>query len=207
MNTTKRPLLLTCSIIAALATSQAIAQENHVKIYGGAAYVAPMSDSDVTFGTVSDAVQAQQQIGWNFGLEGRFNDWFGIEIDYVNATQDVDFAGIDIGQTDFSPLTATFNIHVVHTTVVDFYFGPSYSYVNWGDIEFNQEGQALFSTNGLGTDSQNAWGVSLGLDIGLGKHFAFTGGLRYIDTDLELEGGPSIAVNPLVGRLGIALRF
>lgn len=198
---------MACSIVAVAASSQAIAQENYIKLYGGAAYVAPLSESDITFESVSDAVQAQQQVGWNFGFEGRFNDWFGLEIDYVNATQDVDFGGMDIGSTDFSPLTATLNIHVVHTTLVDFYLGPSYSYVSWGDIELNQEGQGLFSTTGLGTDSQNAWGVSLGLDIGLGKHFAFTGGLRYIDTDLELANGPSIAVNPLVGRLGIALRF
>jgi hypothetical protein len=78
-----------------------------------------MSESDVNVGTISDAVQAQQHVGWNFGFEGRFNDWFGIEIDYVRATQDVDFGSQTIGTTDFSPLSATFNIHVVHTTVVD----------------------------------------------------------------------------------------
>jgi hypothetical protein len=198
--------------IAAFAGSSALAddsdtQQTHVKLYGGAAYVAPMSDSDVTFGTVTDAVQAEDQIGWNFGIEGRFTKWFGLELDYVNATQDIEFGGSVIGSTTFAPLTATFNIHVVHSTIVDFYVGPSYSYVNWGDIELNQEGQTFFSTDGLGTDSENGWGVSLGLDIGLGKHFAFTGGLRYIDVPIVVQGGGSANVNPLVGRLGVAVRF
>jgi hypothetical protein len=82
-------------------------QETHFKIYGGPAYVAPMSDSDVTFGSVTETVEAEKQVGWNLGFEGRFNKWFGIEVDYVDANQDIDFGGTTIGDTNFSPLTAT----------------------------------------------------------------------------------------------------
>jgi outer membrane protein W len=197
-----------CVAVACLGASSAYADEDiHVKIYGGAAYVAPMSDSDVTLGTVTDTVQAEKQVGWNFGIEGRFGKWVGLEVDYVNADEDVQFGGTTIGTANFSPLSATLNIHVVHTTIVDFYVGPSYSYVNWGDIKLNQDGQAFFSTTGLATDSSNGWGAALGLDIGFGKHFAITGGLRYIDVPLQVQGGSSVAVNPLVGRLGVALRF
>lgn len=207
MTTAKRLLCAASLSLASVAASTAMAQDTHFKFFGGAAYVAPLNESDVTVGSVTDAVKAQEQVGWNFGIEGRFNNWLGLEVDYVRATQDVEFGGQTIGSTDFSPLTASFNIHVVHTTVVDFYLGPSYSYVNWGDIELNQAGQGFFSTNGLGTDSANAWGINLGLDIGFGKHFALTGGLRYIDTNLDTEAGPSFAVDPLVGRLGVAFRF
>jgi hypothetical protein len=207
MTTRTASIVASCLGLVAVAATPARAPDTHFKFYGGAAYVAPLSESDITVGSVTDAVKAQQQVGWNFGIEGRFNKWLGLEVDYDKATQDVDYGGQTIGKTDFSPLTASLNIHVVHTTVVDFYLGPSYSYVNWGDIEFNQAGQGIFSTNGQGTDSDNAWGIGLGLDIGFGKHFALTGGLRYLDTNLTLSGGPKIAVNPLVGRLGVAVRF
>ena len=178
------------------------AQETHFKVYGGPAYVAPMSSSDVTFGSFTDTVEAEKQVGWNLGFEARFGRLMGIEVDYVNATQDVTFGSTTIGETEFSPLTVTLNFHLIHTEVVDFYVWPSYSYVNWGNIHLNTEGGTIFESNDLGTDSANGWGVSAGLDVGLGKHFAITGGLKYLNVDLELQNGPSVAMNPLVARLG-----
>src|SRR5258705_1057302 len=77
------------------------AQDTPFKISLGPAYVAPMSDSDVTFGSISDTIKAEQQIGWNVGLEGRFTNWLGLEVDYVNANQDVTFAGSTIGDATF----------------------------------------------------------------------------------------------------------
>jgi len=200
---------IACCAVACTFGSSARAQDNHFKIYGGPAYVAPMSDENVTLGSITDTIQAETQIGWNLGIEGRFNDWFGIELDYVNANEDVSFGGTTIGDTNFSPLTATFNIHVVHTTVVDFYLGPSYSYVNWGDIHLNTTGQTFPEFTGsseIGTDSAHGWGVSLGLDVGW-KHFVFTGGLKYLNVSLEPQGFSSIPVNPLVARLGVGFRF
>src|SRR5262245_940298 len=60
----------------------------HFKIYGGPAYVSPLDDDDITFGTVTDSLEGQSHVGWNLGLEGRFNKLLGIELDYVNANQD-----------------------------------------------------------------------------------------------------------------------
>jgi outer membrane protein W len=165
-----------------------------------------MSEGDTSFESIEAAVKAEDNVGWNVGIEGRFNKWLGLELDYVRANQDVSFGGTVIGDANFSPLTATFNFHVVHTNLVDFYFGPSYSYVDWGDIKFNQEGQTLFSTDGLATDSSKGWGIGTGIDIGW-KHFVFTAGLRYIDVSLEPQGSASTPVNPLVGRLGVGFRF
>jgi outer membrane protein W len=199
-------ILAACAIVVCAASS-AFAQDTHIKLYGGAAYVAPMSDSDITVGSITDTVQAEQQVGWNFGFEGRIGKWIGLELDYINATEDIQFGGTTLGSTAFDPLTFSVNFHLVHSKIVDFYFGPSYAYVSWGNIELNQAGQAYFSTNGLETDSANAWGLGLGLDIGLGKHFAFTGGLRYLDVAVEVQGGQSAAVDPLIGRLGVAIRF
>jgi hypothetical protein len=185
----------------------ALAQDTRFKLYAGPAYVAPMSDSDVTFGTVTDAVEAQEEVGWNFGAEFRWGRMMGLELDYVNATQDVSYGGATIGEADFSPLTATLNFHLIHTKVVDFYIGPSYSYINWGEIHLNANGGSLTGSSEIGTDSAQGWGASLGLDFGLGEHFAITGGLKYLNVDLEVQDGPSIAVNPLVARLGVAVRF
>jgi outer membrane protein W len=207
MTKTKLALLAVCLTTAGIAAREASAQDTHFKLYGGAAYVAPLSSEDVTVGSVTDAVQAEDQVGWNFGFEGRVIKLIGLELDYVNANQDISLDGTTIGSADFSPLTFSVNFHIVPTTIVDFYLGVSYAYVSWGDIQLNQTGETFFSTTGLTTESANAWGASLGLDIGLGKHFAFTAGLRYLDLPLEVTGGQSIAVNPLIGRLGVAVRF
>jgi outer membrane protein W len=200
-------IVIVCLGAAGIAEPSVLAQDTHFKIYGGAAYVAPMSDSDVTLDTVSDTIKAEQKVGWNFGIEGRFTPWIGLEVDYVHADQDVQLGGTTIGNVNFSPLTATFDIHVVHTKVVDFYLGPSYSYVNWGDIHLNADGAAIHGSSEIGTDSAHGWGVSLGLDIGLGKNFALQGGLKYLDVSLQPQGLSAVSVNPLVARLGVAVRF
>ena len=206
---TKHPILLATLALAAggLFGPPLLAQDTHFKIYGGAAYVAPSSDSDVTFGGITDTLKAERHVGWNLGVEGRFSHLMGIEVDYVRATQDVRFGGSTIGTADFSPLTATLDFHLVHTKIVDFYLGPSYSYVNWGAIHLNVDGNDITGSSEIGTDSAHGWGASMGLDIGLGKHFAITGGVKYLNVDLELRNGPAVGVHPLMARLGAAVRF
>lgn len=194
------------AVVIAVSPS-AQAQDTHVKFYAGPAYVAPLSDSDVTLGVISDTVKEEKKVGWNLGIEGRFTPWIGLEVDYVHADQDVTFGGSTIGNTTFSPLTATFNIHPVHTKVVDFYLGPSYSYVNWGEIHLNTNGGTINGSSTIGTDSTHGWGASVGLDIGLGKHFAICGGLKYLNVDLQMNNGQTADVKPLVARLNAAIRF
>lgn len=197
-----------CGIgMACLALAPASAQETNFKVYGGMGYVSPMGDSDVTFGSVTDSVEAEKRAGWDAGFEFR-GKLVGLEFDYMKTTHDVDFGGATIGETDFTPLTATLNFHLVHTNAVDFYLGPSYAYVNWGDVSLNGFGQSTTgSSSDVGTDSDHGWGASLGLDFGFGPHFAITGGLRYLNVDLKLDNNPAVSVNPLVARLGVALRF
>ena len=193
--------------VAGAVSPSARAQDTHVKFYGGPAYVAPMRDSDVTLGVISDTVKEEKQVGWNLGIEGRFTKWIGLEVDYIHANQDVTFGGSTIGDTTFSPLTATFNIHPVHTKVVDLYLGPSYSYVNWGEIHLNANGGTITGSSEIGTKSATSWGASLGLDIGIGKHFAICGGLKYLNVDLEMDNGQTADVKPLVARINAAIRF
>lgn len=180
----------------------------HFKIYVGPAYVAPMGEDDITFGSTTDAIKNQKHVGWNFGAEGRFGKLIGIELDYVNSNQDVEFAGSSIGDANFQPLTATLNFHLIPSKVFDLYVGPSYTYVNWGDVHLNVNGNSVTGQSGdLRTDSAKGWGASLGIDFGIGKYFAVTAGLKYLNVDMDLPGFGSSSVNPLVARLGVAGRF
>lgn len=201
----KRSGLLLFLAVAALAIQPAAAQDNSFKIYGGLAYISPLSEEDVDFGSVSDSVEASSEAGWNVGVEFRFSELFGLEIDVVHATQDIEFGGDTIADVDFTPVSATLNFHLINTSVVDFYLGPTAGYVIWGDIDFES---SSFSSSDEGTDNQFAWGAAVGLDIGFGGTFAITGGVRWLDVDLEPEeGNEEIGVDPLLSRLGVAFRF
>ena len=201
----KRALLLTlCAFVGAVGAASVRAEDHdygvkHFKFYAGPAYVSPLGEEDVTIGVITDSLQAQDHVGLNVGFEGRFGKLLGIELDYVNANQDVEFAGSTIGDTTFSPLTATLNFHFVPGDHFDLYLGPSYTYVNWGDIEGG--------TSTVGTESTHGWGVSLGMDISPWEHFGFYAGLKYLNADLELNNGQTASMNPLVGRLGALFRF
>lgn len=178
------------------------------KVYGGPAYVAPLNDSDVSFEAVTDSIAAQDHVGWNLGVEGRFARMIGIELDYVNASQEVEFGGTTIGETDFSPLTLTANFHLIPSKHFDFYIGPSFTWVNWGDIELDANGSDVVGDDfNAGLDSETGWGISTGIDFGFGNHFAIGAGLKWLNVGMTLSDGQEIDVEPLVARLTAAFRF
>jgi outer membrane protein W len=187
-----------------LAVSPLLAQDNSFKIYGGLAYVSPLSDENVDIDGVVDSLQASSEAGWNLGVEFRFNKLLGLELDGVHATQDIEFGGNTIADVDFTPLSATLDFHLIHTKVIDLYLGPTASYIIWGDINVKD---ANFGDDN-GADNQFAWGALVGLDIGFGKTFAITLGVRWLDVDLKPDGSSdSVGVDPLISRLGVAFRF
>ena len=180
----------------------------HFKVFGGPAYVAPLNDSDISFETVTDSIQAQDHIGWNLGFEWRFARLIGVELDYINAKQDGDFGGSTIGDTTFQPVTASANFHLIPSEHFDFYIGPSFSWVNWGDIKLSTSGSDIVPPGtDTGLDSNTAWGAQLGIDFGFGEHFAVGAGLRWINAEMELNNGQTISVEPLIARLTAAFRF
>jgi len=185
-----------------LGTTSAMADDPpRFKIFGGLSYVAPIGEDEITVDNIEDNVEESNEVGWTVGLEFRFNQILGLEMDYVNATNDVEFGGQVVGDVHMQPLSATLNFHLIPTKVVDLYIGPTASYFIWGDVD-------LGSTSGeFKTDNDVAWGASLGLEIGIGKTFALMGGLRWLNADIEPEGLDKIGVDPLFGRLGVALRF
>jgi len=203
----RRFAVLASLALAAAAFTPAAAQHDHVKIFGAASYISPLSEDHVTFGSVRQSVKNSDDLGWDFGVEGRFSKWIGLEVDYIHANENVKYNGTTIGKTDLSPLSATLDFHLVHSKVVDFYLGPTFSYVQWGDIRLNGPGSVFWGTNNLGTDSEHAYGASVGLDIGLGSHVAIVTGLRYLRLDLTPTGQQSAKIDPLFSRVGLAVRF
>lgn len=198
------PLIVLVMVAAAPA---AIAQGTGLKVYGAAGYVSPLSQEDITIHDVTESVKASSQVGWDVGVEIRLGKRMGLDLDYLNSTNDVKFGGTVIGKADFSPLGATLNFHLVHTRLIDFYVGPTYAWVNWGNVELNSAGSgATGGATTIATKDQNAWGATVGLDVGLGKRLAVVGSIRYLDVSLETDQGEA-GVNPLISRLGIALRF
>ena len=202
-----RKWMLATIVIALAMAVPAQAQDVKFKVFAAAASVSPLSDDNVTIGEVTDTIEASSQTGWDIGFEWRMSKLFGLEVDYLNATHDVDFGGTTIGETDFQPMSATLNFHLIHTKLIDFYLGPTVSYVNWGNIDLNEEGQDLTDELGIPTDSEVAYGASVGIDVGLGKSFAIVGGIRYLLVDLTPQDGDGVGVDPLIARVGVAFRF
>jgi outer membrane protein W len=199
----KRAVLVTlCAFAGAFGAASVRADDTikHFKIFAGPAYVAPLEEDDVTFGAVTDSLAAEEQVGWNAGFEGRITKLIGIELDYINSNQDLKFGSTTIGDTNFSPVTLTLNFHFGAGEHWDFYFGPSYAYINWSDIQ-------LTDNTELSTNTGHGWGASVGVDFFPWEHFGFYGGLRYLDANLEIDNGPSASENPLIARLGVAARF
>lgn len=183
--------------------SSVFAQGNSWKVFLAAAYVSPLDSNDVDLGTITDSVEASDELGWDVGGEFR-SKWFGIELDYLGVSHSVDTDTLsDIGDVDLALITGTFNIHLVHTKIIDFYFGPSVSWADWGDVSFDIPGQGSFDAS---TDSETAFGLSVGADFALIKTIAIVTGLRYIDLDLTAED-ETLSVNPLIARAGVAFRF
>jgi outer membrane protein W len=185
----------------ALAAMPALAQESSYdfKLFGGAAYVSPLSDSSLA--GVANSVEASSEYGWEIGGEWKTSDRLGLELAYLDATHDVEADGTVIGDISLRPWTFTANFHVVNGDTFNWYVGPTLSYVDWSDIELN-------SGASLAVDSETAYGISTGVDIGLGDTFAIQLGLRYLDASVEAPALPDdVSVDPLFMRVGVAFRF
>ena len=175
-------------------------QPYHTKIFVAASYVSPLSKSDQNFDGVEDSVEATEELGWEAGIAGRFNPLIGFELSYLKATQDVDFGGTKIGKADFEPISATLEFHLVPTEVVDFWIGPTVSWVHWGDLKLEDGDIKKGSTD-------TAYGATVGLDVGLGRNFAITGAVRYLNAKADWGDFKDAKVDPLFARLGVAIRF
>jgi outer membrane protein W len=192
---------LALGVAAALATTPASAQESgyDFKLFGGAAYVAPLSDSSLA--GLADTVEASTEYGWEIGGEWKPSDRFGLEMAYFDAEHDVEADGTVIGDIDLRPLTFTANFHLVNRNAFNWYVGPTVAYIDWSDVR-------LAGGASLPVDSETTYGVSTGVDIGIGETFAIQLGLRWLDASVESPVLPNdVGVDPLFTRIGVAFRF
>ena len=70
----------------------------------------------------------------------------------------------------------------------------------------------LFRSNGTArtakVDAKLGYGFTVGGDLPLGHTLALTSGVRWLKLDATSKALPTtVAVDPLIARLGIALRF
>jgi outer membrane protein W len=189
------------AVAAALLAKPSSAQEDgyDFKLFGGAAYVAPLSDSSLA--GLADSVEASTEYGWEIGGEWKPSARLGLEVAYFDAEHDVEADGTVIGDIDLRPLTFTANFHLVDRESFNWYVGPTIAYVDWSDVR-------LAGGGSLDVDSETTYGVSTGIDIGLGDTVALQLGLRWLDAGVESPALPNdVSVDPLFTRVGIAFRF
>ena len=190
--------VVSCALLAAPALAEAPPYRG--KLFAAISYVSPLSESDQDFGGVVDSLEATEELGYEFGMAGRWSELVGFELSYVNATQDVEFAGGTIGEIDFEPIAFTLEFHLVPSSFVDLWVGPTVAWVRWGDLELEDGTE-------IETDAEEAFGATVGMDIALGRRLALTAAVRYLDADADLEGFQALDVDPLFARLGLAARF
>ena len=193
-------ILISALIAMLLAVAPAYAQGNEFKIYAAANYVSPTGSDELSIDNIVDRVEASEEAGWSIGFEGRLGKWLGLELDYLRVDQDIEQGGIKIASTSMSPLSLSANFHLIHTKILDFYFGPTISYVFWDDIKDSETGEKLSTSGEWGA------GVQVGLDISLIKTVAIVTGLRYQRLELTVDQ-QELAINPLYAKVGIAFRF
>lgn len=186
----------------ALAALPAQAQEGSsydFKVFGGAAYVSPLSDSSLP--GIANSVEASSEFGWELGAEWKATDRLGLEVAYLNATHDVEANGTAIGDIDLRPWNFSLNFHLVDRDRFSWWVGPTVSYIDWSAIELNGGSR-------LDVDSETTFGASTGMSLGFGDTVALQLGLRWLDASVESPSLPGdVSVDPLFVNLGAAVRF
>jgi len=186
-------------LIVAIAAvpAQAAQADYKFKIFGGLAYVTPMADSNID--TVK--FEASDEVGYEIGGEWKPLPRIGFELAYLDVSQDVEANGTKIGEFGMKPFFLTGNFFIINSDRFAWYAGPTVAFISWDDFEAVGGGSTAI-------DSETTFGVSTGVDLGLGEHFALIGGLRWIDSSAEESGtGEKINVDPIFARAAIAWRF
>jgi outer membrane protein W len=193
-------LIATGSAVFAAMPAQAQDDSGYdFKMFGGAAYVSPLSDSSLA--GVANSVEASSEFGWEIGAEWKPSDRLGLEVAYLDATHDVEADGAVIGDIGLRPWNFSVNFHLVDRDAFSWWVGPTVSYIDWTSIELNGGGS-------LDVDSDTTYGASTGMSVGLGENFALQFGLRWLDASVDSPDLPDeVSVDPLFVNLGVAYRF
>jgi len=167
------------------------AAEYKWKVLAAFSYVSPLTDST---DSVGDVIEAASSTGWEIGGEWKPGKVFGVELDYLNVTSDIEVNGVVAAEADINPINVSANFHLIPGKVIDFWVGPTVAFVG-----FDVEGQEF--------DDETTFGAVLGVDIGLTENFAITTGARWIDLSAEDEFGNQLDIDPFFLRVGAAFRW
>ena len=133
-------------------------------------------------------------------LEGTFVAGIepGEESDRVTDNNTVDFYTINLGA----------NYHFTPDSRVDFYLGAFMGVFSYDSVKFNLP--VIDEQISINFDDQFSYGLNAGIDIPFtqdGPLFAAVA-VKYLISDLKEDGGPrEIAIDPIIGSIGIGFRF
>lgn len=191
--------------VAILAAAPAMAQDHSFRVFVTANWVSPNEDDEITIDSVTEAVQSSDDFGYEAGFEWRMNKIVGLEGSYMMGSNDFELSDLntDLGSLDQNAVTAALNFHILPTKFFDLWIAPC---VSWYNYDFNLNDS--ISSDNPSLDSQWGYGAQVGLDIGLGKLIAITGGVRYIKIDIAGDDlDENVSFDPIIARAGIAFRF
>jgi len=197
-----RTALLALAVVAFVA-SPALAQDHSFRVFVTADWVSPLGDDEITFGSVQDSVQGSDDFGYEAGFEWRLNKVVGLEASYLIGSNDFEFGDQEIGSLDQSAVTVGVNFHIIPTKIFDLWVAPVASWYSFDDLDASDIGGP-----NVPIDDEWGYGAQVGFDIGFGKTFAITGGVRYVKIDLNSDDiDDGVAFDPVVARAGVAFRF
>jgi len=133
-------------------------------------------------------------------LEGTFVAGIepGEESDRVTDNNTVDFYTINLGA----------NYHFTPDSRVDFYLGAFMGVFSYDSVQFNLP--VIDEQVKINFDDQFSYGLNAGFDIPFSQDgpLFFALAVKYLISDLKEDGGPrEIAIDPIIGSIGIGCRF
>ena len=133
-------------------------------------------------------------------LEGTFVAGIepGEESDRVTDNNTVDFYTINVGA----------NYHFTPESRVDFYLGAFVGLFSYDSVQFNLP--VIDEQIKINFDDQFSYGLNAGVDVPFTQDgpLFFALAVKYLISDLKEDGGPrEIAIDPIIGSIGIGFRF
>ena len=140
-------------------------------------------------------------------LTGIFTDMEGTFVAGIEPGEASDRV-IDNNTVDFYTINVGANYHFTPDSRVDFYLGAFVGVFSYDSVRFNLP--VIDEQIKINFDDQFSYGLNAGIDIPFtqdGPLFAALA-VKYLISDLKEDGGPrEIAIDPIIGSIGIGCRF
>jgi len=144
---------------------------------------------------------------WGIALLTTFTDIEGTFVAGIEPGEESELV-TDNNTVDTYTINFGANYHFTPDSAVDFYLGAFLGWFSYDSIKFRLPIQD--EEIKIDFDDQFSYGLNAGIDVPFGSDssWMFTAGIRYLVSDLKESGGPrEIAIDPLIGLIGIGYRF